>query len=516
MSWKKEITELEKRKLLAKNLGGKEKVKRQHQAKRLTIRERIALFFENDSFEEIGILTGSPIYNPEGELKDIIPANSIIGKGIVNNDTVVFYGDDFTVRGGAADASIWEKMILAEKLAYEYELPLVRFIEGTGGGGSVKSIEKNGYTFVPFNPGWDIVVKNLSKIPVVSLALGPVAGLGAARLVSSHYSLMVKGVSQVFVAGPPLVEKIGEKVTKEELGGYQVHSKNGVVDDVAESEKQAMEMAKKFLSFMPSSIHTLPKKIETNDSTERSEGYLLSCIPKNKRESYDIYPIINGIVDKKSFFEIGRKYGLSVVCGLARLGGFPVILLANNPQIYGGGWTSDASRKIIRILDLAQVFHFPVLHLVDNPGFVIGTHAEKDATIRYGAEALAAIYQIEVPICSVILRKAFGVAGAANLNHSKYRYRFAWPSGDWGSLPMEGGIEAAYKSELLASNDPENLKKKIIGKLETNSSPFRSAEKFLIEDIIDPRTTRKKVCDWIKLAFRILKTGSICKFGYRP
>ena len=186
MSWKKEITELEKRKLLAKNLGGKEKVKRQHEAKRLTVRERIALFFENDSFEEIGILTGSPIYNPEGELKDITPANSIIGKGTVNNDTVVFYGDDFTVRGGAADASIWEKMILAEKLAYEYELPLVRFIEGTGGGGSVKSIEKNGYTFVPFNPGWDLVVKNLSKIPVISLALGPVAGLGAARLVSSY------------------------------------------------------------------------------------------------------------------------------------------------------------------------------------------------------------------------------------------------------------------------------------------------------------------------------------------
>ena len=140
-------------------------------------------------------------------------------------------------------------MIHAEKFANEYELPLVRFIEGTGGGGSIKSLEHSGYTYVPFNPAWDYVVNNLSKIPVISLALGPVAGLGAARLVSSHYSIMVKETSQVFVAGPPLVEKIGEKVTKEELGGSQIHGRNGVVDGVANNEEEAMIMAKNFLPF---------------------------------------------------------------------------------------------------------------------------------------------------------------------------------------------------------------------------------------------------------------------------
>ena len=515
MSWKNEVEELSKRKKLALKLGGKEKVQRQHKAKRYTVRERIDKFFDNKSFEEIGILAGKGYYDDKGELKTFTPSNSIIGHGYVNNKPVVFYGDDFTVRGGASDAAIWEKMVAAEKFANEYELPLIRFIEGTGGGGSVKSLEEQGFSYVPFNPGWDKVIENLSKIPVISLALGPVAGLGAARLVSSHYSIMVKKTSQVFVAGPPLVEKIGEKVTKEELGGSNIHGTNGVVDEVAENELDAMNMAKIFLSYMPNSINELPKKIISKNNENKKNDFLLKVIPKIKRETYDIYPIINSIVDKNSFFEIGRKYGLSVISGFARLDGYPIIIIANNPQVYGGGWTSNSSKKIIKILDLAQVFHFPVLNLIDNPGFVIGKQAEKDATIKYGAKALAAIYQLKVPVCSVILRKVFGVAGAAHMNHTNFRYRLAWPSADWGSLPFEGGIEAAYKSEILKSNNPAEYIKHVNNRLSQVTSPFRTAEKFLIEDIIDPRDTRKKICKWIKIAFKNLKAGP-SYFGYRP
>ena len=251
------------------------------------------------------------------------------------------------------------------------------------------------------------------------------------------------------------------------------------------------------------------------DTKSGTDEKLLNIIPKDRRESYDIFPIIKSIVDNDSFFEIGKNFGLSVITGFARLDGFPIILISNNPQIYGGGWTSNSSKKVIKMLDLAETFHFPVLHLIDNPGFVIGTHAEKDATIRYGSRALAAIYQLNVPLCSVILRKAFGVAGAAHTNHTKHRYRFAWPSGDWGSLPKEGGIEAAYKSDLANSNNPELLKRKIYEKLQKVSSPFRTAEQFLIEDIIDPRETRQKICKWISLAFSIIKKGPSC-FNYRP
>ena len=157
----------------------------------------------------------------------------------------------------------------------------------------------------------------------------------------------------------------------------------------------------------------------------------------------------------------------------------------------------------------------PVVHLVDNPGFLVGTHGEKSGTIRHGARALAAIYQLSIPVCSIILRKAFGVAGAAHMNHTKHKYRFAWPSGDWGSLPLEGGIEAAYKSDLLKSDDPDKLFKEIEKKLNHVRSPFRTAEKFSVEDIIDPRDTRKELCYWIHLAVKIRKAGPV-SFGMRP
>lgn len=515
MNWKDSLIELSKRKSLAKKQGGKEKVLKQHNAGRLTVRERIELLVDKGSFEEIGILAGSSKYDENGNLREFRPANSVIGYGEINTKPIVVYGDDFTVRGGAADAAIWEKMICSEKFANEYCLPLIRLIEGTGGGGSIKSLEDSGYSYVPFNPGWDIVVNNLSKIPVISIAMGPVAGLGAARLVSSHYSIMIKEQSQIFVAGPPLVKRIGENISKEDLGGSEIHGKNGVVDDVANSEKEAIDMAKLFLSYLPSSINEIPTKKDNKDSITRKDNILNTIIPKNKRESYDIMPIIKTICDKDSFFEIGRKYGLSVISGFARLDGYPIVVLANNPQIYGGGWTSDSSKKIIKILDLAKTFHLPVLHLVDNPGFIIGSHAEKDGTIRYGARALAAIYQIDVPICAIILRKAYGVAGAAHLNHTKYRYRFAWPSGDWGSLPIEGGLEAAYKSNIEASSNPNKLIKDLESKLKKISSPFRTAEKFLIEDIINPVDTREKICRWAKLAYKIIKPGPTSS-GMRP
>lgn len=515
MSWDKEIQEIKIRVKAAKSLGGKDKISRQHKAGRLTVRERIEQISDKNSFCEIGILSGKSEYDENGNLIKFTPANSIIGHALINQKPIVIYGDDFTVRGGAADAAIHEKMITAERFANEYQIPILRLIEGTGGGGSVKSLEIDGYTYVPANPAWDWVVDNLSKVPVVSLALGPVAGLGAARLVSSHYCVMVKQLSQVFVAGPPVVEKIGEKVTKEELGGSTIHSKNGVVDDVAETESEAFEKAKNFLSYMPSSVLTIPKRTKNLDPINRADDYLINHIPRNKRLGYDILPIIESIVDGKSFFEIGPHYGMSATTGLARLDGYPIIVIANNPQVYGGGWTAEASKKIIKMVDLAQTFHFPILNLVDNPGFVIGTHAEKAATIRYGARALAAIYQINIPTCSIILRKAFGVAGAAHTNHTKHRYRFAWPSGDWGSLPIEGGIEAAYKADLVKSKNPNELLKDIEKRLDYYRSPFRTAEKFLVEDIIDPRESRQKACEWIKLAIPLLKPTP-SKFSYRP
>jgi acetyl-CoA carboxylase carboxyltransferase component len=203
------------------------------------------------------------------------------------------------------------------------------------------------------------------------------------------------------------------------------------------------------------------------------------------------------------------------VTGLARLDGWPVAVLASDPYVYGAGWTAEASQKIVRFIDLADTFHLPVVHLVDQPGFVIGEAAERAGTIRYGARALAAIYQSTSQWCSVILRKVYGVAGAAHQNASRLSYRYAWPSGDWGSLPLAGGIEAAYRAQLEAAEDSVALRAEIEARMNLVRSPFRTAEAFMIEEIIDPRDTRPLLCEFANLVAPLRGTGTTA-YGLRP
>ena len=226
-------------------------------------------------------------------------------------------------------------------------------------------------------------------------------------------------------------------------------------------------------------------------------------------------PVIEAIVDDGDFFEIGCRWGRSLMTGFARLGGIPVALFAENPMVYGGAWTADSSRKLVRFMDLASTFHLPLIHLEDCPGFLIGKQSEETATIRYGSQALAALGQSTVPYCCVVIRKAFGVAGAANNKPGSHGMRVAWPSGDWGSLPIEGGIEVAYKAELAAASNPEAHLAAIKGRLNKLRSPFRSAEYFEIEEIIDPAHTRAQLCRWAKLARRATRPGPTA-FSYRP
>jgi acetyl-CoA carboxylase carboxyltransferase component len=504
--WEPEVEELRRREAMAREMGGPEKVARQHDAGRLTVRERIDALLDAGSFREVGALAGRATY--EGtELTEFLPANFVMGRGRIDGRSVVVGGDDFTVRGGAADASIFAKQVHAERMAHELRVPLVRLVDGTGGGGSVKSLDTMGRTYVPYNPGWEWVVDNLGTVPVVALALGPVAGLGAARVVTSHYSVMVRHVAQVFVAGPPIVARLGETVDKEGLGGSQIHARNGVVDDAVDDEHEAFARTRRFLSYLPSSVHELAPRVASDDEPDRREDWLIDAIPRDRRKPYKVRPIIEAVVDRGSFLEVGREYGRPAVTGLARLAGWPVALLAGDPYHYGAGWTADAAQKVTRLVDLADTFHLPVVHLVDQPGFVIGTAAERAATIRHGARTLAAIYQAGVPWCSVLLRKVYGVAGAAHQNAARLSYRYAWPSGDWGSLPLEGGIEAAFKAQLEQSDDPDALKAEIEARMNLVRSPFRTAESFMIEEIIDPRDTRPLLCEFATAAAPLRASG---------
>ncbi|RED17283.1 acyl-CoA carboxylase subunit beta [Parasphingopyxis lamellibrachiae] len=504
MSWEKDIEELHRREALAEKMGGEEKLARQHGRGKLDARERLKRLVDAGSFREIGKIAGRGTYDENGDLADFAASNFIFGRADIDARPVVASADDFTVRGGAADAALHRKFVQCEAMAHELGLPLIRMIDGTGGGGSVKTLETMGYTYVPMVPGWEHIVRNLDTVPVVALALGPTAGLGAARIVASHYSVMVRGVSQLFAAGPAVAAAIGDDLTKEELGGSDIHTRNGVVDDEVASEDEAFTAARRFLSYLPSSTGKLAARTANDDPVDRREEELLSIVPHEAKQVYSMRRIIEALFDRGSVFEMGRRWGQAAITAFARLDGWPVAVLASDPSFLGGSWEARTSEKAERFVKLAEQFRLPVVHLVDNPGFMIGGEAERAGTIRYGVNAMNAIYKATIPWASIVIRRAYGIAGSAMSNAERFQYRFAWPSGDWGSLPIEGGIEVAYKSEIEASDDPAAKLEDIRDRLNKVRSPFRTAEHFGVEDIIDPRDTRPRLCEFADLAWRKL------------
>lgn len=500
-------------------MGGVDKVKRQHDQGRLTVRERIDKLIDRGSFHEIGAVSGIGEYDSSGELKNVTPANCVFGRARVDGRTIVVVGDDFTVRGGSADASISAKPLMAEEMAHDLRLPIVRIIEGSGGGGSVKTIETKGAANLPGGIGgtrwYRFTTENLSRVPVVALGLGSVAGLGAARLAASHYSIMTRK-SAMFVAGPPVVKALGQDLSKEELGGADIQTRAGAVDHAVDTEEEAFACARRFLSYLPASVYELPPTLPCADNPERSEEALLNAVPRNRKQVYKMRPIIEQVVDKGSFFEVARNFGKPVIIGLARLEGRAVLLLASDSFHYGGSWTADACQKVVRWVDFAETFHLPVVYLMDCPGFMIGLDAEKAATIRHGVRAMAAVNQTTVPWCTVILRNAFGVAGVVHQPADRFSIRYAWPSAYWGSLPLEGGIEAAYRADIDAAEDKAAKLREIEERLNKLRSPFRSAEKFWVEEIIDPRKTRSLLCEFARLAEPLRKPGPPENFSIRP
>jgi len=309
---------------------------------------------------------------------------------------------------------------------------------------------------------------------------------------------------------------LGEDVDKETLGGSRIHAReSGVVDNEVESEEEAFADIRRFLSYLPQNVWAMPARVTPADDPRRRDDDLIRIVPRNRRHAYDVRRLLGHVVDRDSLFEIAPRYGASLVTALARLDGYPVGVLANDPKHAGGAVTAAASEKMTRFVDLCDTFHLPVVNFVDNPGFLIGVAAERAGTIRKGVRALAAVYQATVPWVTVIVRRVFGVAGAGHANVQALNLRYAWPSGDWGSLPLEGGIEAAYRRELEAAPDRATLMREIEERLNAVRSPFRTAEAFGIEEIIDPRDTRKILCEFANLAAP-LRTAGHRATGYRP
>jgi acetyl-CoA carboxylase carboxyltransferase component len=307
MSWEAEIEELHKREAFADQLGGVEKVERQHFYGKLTIRERISAVADPSSFHEIGKIAGVAQYDDDGNLLSLTPSNFIFGLARIDGRPVIISGDDFTVRGGSADATFPEKRNRAEGMALELKLPHIRLVDGMGGGGSVKTIETAGRTYIPELRGWETIVNHLAVSPSVSLALGSVAGIGAARVATSHYSVIVRETAQMMIAGPALVEQaqLGNH-GKEELGHANIHTSNGAIDDVAETELEAFQLAKKFLSYLPSSIDELPPRSEINDDPFRRDEWLITAVPREPRRVYQMRKIVESIFELVIIFSISN------------------------------------------------------------------------------------------------------------------------------------------------------------------------------------------------------------------
>jgi len=504
MVWQPEIDELKQRHQFAAQMGGPEGIERQHSRGKLTVRERIAALADQGSFQEIGGLAGGATYE-NGKLVSFRPANTVIGVCTLNGRKVVLNGGDFTVRGGAADAAIGDKSGHAQRLALEWHLPYVRLLDATGG--SVRTFENIGRTYIPISPSTPGVEKLLCVAPVVSAVMGSVAGLPAVEACLAHFNLMIRGISQLFPGGPPVVKAaLGYDITKEDLGGEQVVVyQGGIIDNIADTEQDAFAMIRRFLSYLPDNVWQMPPRIQTEDDPKRREEKLLSVIPRDRRKGYSPHQILKYVLDKDSFFEIAPYLGQSRVTGLARVNGYPVGAMINNPMYNGGSMDVHAGVKVIRFLQLCDTFHLPVVYFADEPGFMVGLEAQKQGIVRAGAEILVATMRTRIPWITFVIRQLYGVAGQCHYRPGGMYSRMAWPSGNWGSMHIEGGTSAAYRREIESAPDPEAKRQEIEARLRAIASPFRTAEAFNMEDIIDPRDTRPILCDFIGTAQEILR-----------
>ncbi|KAI1324196.1 ClpP/crotonase [Xylariaceae sp. FL0255] len=485
---------------------------RQKKAGKLWVHERVGALLDEGSLQEIGSVAGDVVWEKTKDANGIehevitkfTPSNSVQGYGKLNGRKIVFTADDYTLRAGHADGALIEKTLYIEKLAVSLRLPLV---DGSSGGGSVTTIRKQGFSYIPPLPGFEHVVAQLNLgIPNLGAVLGPAIGFGAARVTICHFSVMAGNIGSLFSAGPQVVKNatFEEGLSLVDLGGPDVHCRNGTIDNWARDENDAFNQLRRVLSYLPNSGYSPPPVIECEDAWNRSESSLRTLIPRRKERMYDARKLIRLVVDQDSFFEIGALWGTPAIVGLARFSGKPVGIISNNCESStGGALDALASQKMTKHLKFCDVMNLPIVQFVDVPGYAVGTAAERSAVMRYGVNLALAYYSTTTPVYSIVTRRAYGVAGGVMLDCRDPRMRIAWPSGDWGSLPLKGGIEVGHSYELkqaAAEGGPESASK-LYAKLEDEynrlMNPVRTANAFGVEQLIDPAETRSFVCNWV-------------------
>ena len=475
----------------AKLGGGQRRIDSQHGKGKLTARERINLFFDEGSFEEIGILVTHRTKDFGMEDQIFYGDGVVTGYGSVNGRTIYAFAQDFTVFGGSLSETHAEKIVKIMDLAMKTGAPIIG-LNDSGGARIQEGVRSlGGYA--------DIFYKNVMAsgvIPQISAIMGPCAGGAVYSPALTDFTIMVENTSYMFVTGPSVVKTVtNEEVTSEELGGASTHStKSGVTHLTASNDLDCIMQLKKLLSYLPQNCEEKPAKLKYEIGDEYRDE-LESIIPASANQPYDIKEVISGITDKESFYEIHKNYADNIVVGFARLGGRSIGIVANQPISLAGCLDVESSKKAARFTRFCDCFNIPLLVLVDVPGFLPGTNQEWNAIITNGAKLLYALSEATVPRISVITRKAYG--GAYDVMNSKHigaDFNFAWPGAEIAVMGAKGASEIIFRNEIKTSNDPAATlaaKEKEYSDLFAN--PYSAAQRGFVDEVIQPRETRRKL-----------------------
>lgn len=473
--------------------NGPEKIKRQHNKGKLHARERIALLFDKNSFEELdAFVTSATPDTGFGKIDEAFGDGVVIGHGRINGRLVYVYSQDFTVMGGSLGSVHAKKIMKVQELALRVGAPIIGLIDSGGARIQEGVASLSGYASIFHNN-----IQSSGVIPQISVILGPAAGGAVYSPALTDFVFMTKNTSYMFVTGPDVVKEVlNEEVTFDELGGAEIHArKSGVANFIYEDEENTILGVKKLLSFFPSNNLENPPYVETTTKKYKEIEKLRNLVPDDPNKPYDIKKIIELITDQDSFFEVSEYYAPNIVVGFARLNGKAIGIIANQPKVLAGVIDINSSLKGARFIRFCDAFNIPLLTLEDVPGFLPGIDQEHNGIIKHGAKLLFAFSEATVPKITVILRKAYG--GAFCVMNSKNiggDYNFAWPTAEIAVMGPEGAVSILNKRELQNAEDPKKLKKEFATKYRQEiANPYIADEKGYIDEVIDPANTRNKL-----------------------
>ena len=493
------VEDLEERRARAKQGGGPEKIERQHAQDKLTARERLALLFDDGEFTELGI-HGGPHFSQRSMEGKEAPADGVITAfGKVGGRLAAVAAYDFTVMAGSMGMTGELKVTRLRELALGKRIPMVWLLDSAG----ARIQEAAGSLFAGSGHLFREEVVMSGVIPQVAALMGPCAAGTAYIPGLADFVPMVKGRGSMALAGPHLTKAVtGEDVTQEELGGSKVHTRvSGVGDLEVRSDEECIQAVKDYLSFFPSNCEERPPVREAADPVDRRDEELLDVLPESPRKPYDMYDVIRRIVDDGEWFDMKPRFARTIITCLARMGGRPVGIVANQPKQLGGILENDSADKAARFINLCDAFGIPLLFLQDVPGFMVGTKVEQEGIIRHGAKMLYAVSRATVPKITVVIRKAYG-AGYYVMCGKAYEPDLivAWPSAEISVMGPEGAVNIIFRKQIEASEDPDATRAHMIEGIRKTIDPYVAAGNAMIDDVIDPRETRPTVIRALEMA----------------